>query len=95
MVRSSCRGAVSSLQHPLPASPSELQLPVPNTTWQVLGMRAGIPQSDTLRFYEGFVASFDSRTRNPKWVLEYISRDSLRGEGTRCGLRGCTAAQCC
>lgn len=44
---------------------------------------AGIPQTDTLRFYEGFVASFDSRLRNPKWVLEYITQDSIKGEGNR------------
>lgn len=43
----------------------------------------GIPQTDTLRFYEGFVASFDGRTRNPKWVLEHITKESLQGEGTR------------
>jgi endonuclease G len=44
---------------------------------------AGIPQTDTLRFYEGYVASFDGRTRNPKWVLEHITKESLQGEGTR------------
>lgn len=44
---------------------------------------AGIPQTDTLRFYEGFVASFDGRTRNPKWVLEHITKESLQGDGTR------------
>jgi endonuclease G len=44
---------------------------------------AGIPQTDMLRIYEGFVASFDMRTRNPKWVLEFISKDTLWGEGTR------------
>eukprot|EP00879_Flechtneria_rotunda_P013643 GHRR01014251.1.p1 GENE.GHRR01014251.1~~GHRR01014251.1.p1 ORF type:complete len:441 (+),score=151.04 GHRR01014251.1:1605-2927(+) len=46
-------------------------------------LKYGIPQSETLRFYEGFVASFDHRTRNPKWVLEYITKESLQGEGTR------------
>jgi endonuclease G len=44
---------------------------------------AGIPQTDMLRIYEGYIASFDMRTRNPKWVLEYISSDTLWGEGTR------------
>jgi hypothetical protein len=39
-----------------------------------------------LRIYEGFVASFDMRTRNPKWVLEYINSETLKGEGTRCGV---------
>eukprot|EP00878_Enallax_costatus_P045562 GHUV01054974.1.p1 GENE.GHUV01054974.1~~GHUV01054974.1.p1 ORF type:complete len:126 (+),score=11.38 GHUV01054974.1:190-567(+) len=46
-------------------------------------MPSSIPQTETLRFYEGYVASFDSRTRNPKWVLEYITKDSLKGEGNR------------
>jgi hypothetical protein len=45
---------------------------------------AGIPQTDMLRIYEGFVTSFDMRTRNPKWVLEYINNETLKGEGTRC-----------
>jgi hypothetical protein len=50
-----------------------------------------VPQTDVLRLYEGFVASFDLRTRNPKWVLEFISRDMLRGEGTR-RVRACMCA---
>eukprot|EP00775_Hariotina_reticulata_P011483 gene11483-11627_t len=43
----------------------------------------GIPQTDQLRLYEGYVASFDQRTRNPKWVLEFITKESLIGDGAR------------
>jgi hypothetical protein len=41
-----------------------------------------------LRIYEGYVTSFDLRTRNPKWVLEFISSETLKGEGTRYEERG-------
>ena len=44
---------------------------------------AGMPETEKLRFFSGFVSCFDPSTRNPKWVLEYITKDSLDGEGTR------------
>jgi endonuclease G len=49
----------------------------------LLLLSPGIPQTDMLRIYEGYVTSFDLRTRNPKWVLEFISSETLKGEGTR------------
>jgi hypothetical protein len=42
-----------------------------------------MPQTEQLRFFSGFVACVDGATRNPKWVLEHFTRDSLRGDGTR------------
>jgi hypothetical protein len=46
-------------------------------------LKYGMPQTDHLRFFSGFVSCFDSASRNPKWVLEYVSKDTLGGEGTR------------
>lgn len=48
-----------------------------------LTVAAGLPQTEHLRFFTGFVSSFDPRTRNPKWVLEYLDESCLSGEGTR------------
>ena len=39
---------------------------------------------DRLRLHTDFLLSFDTRLRNPRWVLEHISRDKLRSrQGTR------------
>lgn len=39
---------------------------------------------DRLRLFSDYVASFDTRLRNPRWVLERINRDTLAGkEGNR------------
>jgi endonuclease G, mitochondrial len=48
-------------------------------------MRMGWPTGteDTLRVRSGFVASFDARTRNPRWVLEVINQDTVSGPGNR------------
>ena len=43
----------------------------------------GLPTSDQLRVFQGYVASFDPRTRNPQYVLEHITKDSASGEGNR------------
>eukprot|EP00242_Pyramimonas_sp_CCMP2087_P005292 CAMPEP_0198203348 /NCGR_PEP_ID=MMETSP1445-20131203/6615_1 /TAXON_ID=36898 /ORGANISM="Pyramimonas sp., Strain CCMP2087" /LENGTH=365 /DNA_ID=CAMNT_0043874695 /DNA_START=122 /DNA_END=1219 /DNA_ORIENTATION=+ len=48
-------------------------------------LRYGLPLGQNLRIFKQFVASFDSRTRNPQWVLEHVSRDSAVGEGDRKG----------
>jgi hypothetical protein len=54
----------------------------------------GIPQTDSLRIFDGYVTSYDGRTRNPKWVLEVVTRESLQGGGTRCAVcRVCPANQ--
>ena len=48
-------------------------------------MRAGWPAGfeDLLRVRSGYVASYDARTRNPRWVLERITAQSCDGVGTR------------
>lgn len=41
----------------------------------------GLPTStETIRTFEGFVSCWDSRTRNPKWVMERLRADELRRE---------------
>jgi hypothetical protein len=46
-------------------------------------LKFGMPQTEHLRFFSGFVSCFDGATRNPKWVLERVSQDALQGQGTR------------
>ena len=48
-------------------------------------MSAGWPAGfeDLLRVRSGYVASYDARTRTPRWVLERITAESCTGVGTR------------
>ena len=32
----------------------------------------------SLRIFDGFVAAFDTRTRNPSWVLEHLNQEEER-----------------
>lgn len=43
--------------------------------------------SDGIRMYTNFIASIDTRLRNPKWVIEHLTRSKLKGDGTRYVLR--------
>lgn len=43
----------------------------------------GIPIKERIREFTGYTACFDPATRNPAWVLERITKDSVRGEGKR------------
>jgi endonuclease G len=45
--------------------------------------RYGMPQTQTLRELDGFVAAFDGATRNPAWVLEHVTREKMNGEAER------------
>jgi len=43
-----------------------------------------MPVGDRLRLFTNYAASFDTRLRNPRWVLEHINADKLgRGQGSR------------
>ena len=42
-----------------------------------------MPVSDVLRDFDGFAISYDTRLRNPRWVLERITRTSSHGDGKR------------
>jgi endonuclease G len=48
-------------------------------------LKYGAPLTDVLRSYTGYVAAFDLRTRNPKWVLQLLTPEGLRGDGDRRG----------
>lgn len=39
--------------------------------------------SDKLRLFSDYVVNFDTTRRNPKWVIEHISKDKLKGDGNR------------
>ncbi|KAI9908136.1 hypothetical protein PsorP6_004536 [Peronosclerospora sorghi] len=43
-------------------------------------LRYGIPSNSNVFVRSGYVVSFDYRTRNPAWVLEYVTKNSLRVE---------------
>eukprot|EP00887_Chlorella_sp_A99_P004193 scaffold23.g4193.t1 len=44
-------------------------------------LRHGMPVGDPLRVFSNFVLQFDTRLRNPKWVLEHISAEKLKQRG--------------
>lgn len=43
----------------------------------------GVPQTQTLRELDGFLAAFDSERRNPAWVIEHVTREKMNGEAER------------
>lgn len=43
----------------------------------------GAPSSNQLIYRQNFVTSFNSRLRNPDWVLEVITDETCQGLGTR------------
>jgi DNA/RNA endonuclease G (NUC1) len=48
-------------------------------------MQGGWPVSteSLLRVHTSYVASFDARTRNPRWVLEVLNKNTCEGPGNR------------
>ena len=46
-------------------------------------LKHGAPSSENLRFFKNFVVSYDSRLRNPRWVLEHITTQQTQGDGNR------------
>ena len=46
-------------------------------------LKYGAPSTDNLRFFRNFVVSYDTRLRNPKWVMEHITRKQTKGDGNR------------
>ena len=43
----------------------------------------GLPTTDKTLAFDGFIVSYDYRTRNAKWVLEKVTKDSLEGKASR------------
>lgn len=71
-----CHGARGS--HAVGLDLRTKPLPTPCRT------RTGVPETDIIRVYDGYVAAYDYRTRNPKWVAEHITPASWSGEANRC-----------
>ena len=46
-------------------------------------LKHGAPSSENLRAFQHFVVAYDSRLRNPRWVLERISRERSGGDAQR------------
>ena len=42
-----------------------------------------MPTTDATRVFDGYVASYNFRTRNPNWVLEHLTQDGMDGDGVR------------
>lgn len=53
-----------------------------------------MPDDTVLRAFTDFVVSFDTRLRNPRWVLEHIDRRKGRGEANRCASTQAAAVPC-
>eukprot|EP00798_Chlamydomonas_sp_ICE-L_P017419 gene17419-23721_t len=45
----------------------------------------GAPSTDVIREFDGYVAAFNFRTRNPTWVMEYLTKENLEGDSDRHG----------
>jgi endonuclease G, mitochondrial len=46
-------------------------------------MKYGSPQPDYIRYRQGYVLSYDARTKNPYWTYEYVTPRDLEGEAKR------------
>ncbi len=55
-------------------------------------LKYGAPSSDNLRAFRHFVVCYDYRLRNPRWVLEHVSRERSSGDAQRYGPLGCAGA---
>ena len=43
-------------------------------------VKYGLPEGDgVVQIEDTFATSFDSRTRNPRWVLERLTKDTVNG----------------
>ncbi|GMH42333.1 hypothetical protein BSKO_10252 [Bryopsis sp. KO-2023] len=59
--------------------------PTPSSIQYHPALKYGAPTSgvsnQNMRFYDGFVAAFDTRTRNPSWVLEHLQWKDKNDDG--------------
>lgn len=46
-------------------------------------LKHGAPTTSTVRTFSDFVVEYDFSLRNPKWVLEHFTIETVRGKGTR------------
>lgn len=42
-----------------------------------------MPTTEYILERESFMVAYDARNRNPMWVLEHLTKDSVQGTGTR------------
>lgn len=52
----------------------------PKTLPKHEALRYGMPSDSNVHVRSGYVVSYDYRTRNASWVMEYLTKDSLRVE---------------
>ncbi|KXZ47785.1 hypothetical protein GPECTOR_33g667 [Gonium pectorale] len=69
-----CYLYLSAVKKPEPRAGAKLEHPA---------LKYGVPETEIVRDYDGFVAAYDYRTRNAKWVIEHLTPASWSGEATR------------
>ncbi|CAI5730500.1 unnamed protein product [Hyaloperonospora brassicae] len=52
----------------------------PQTLVEHEALRYGMPSNSNVFVRSGYVVSFDYRTRNPSWVMQYLTKSSLQVE---------------
>ncbi|KAL4096240.1 hypothetical protein PRIC1_009602 [Phytophthora ramorum] len=62
---------------PIPIDRKPLE---PKTLPKHEALSYGMPSDSNVRVRSGYVVSYDYRTRNASWVMEYLTKDSLRAE---------------
>ncbi|KUF80579.1 Nuclease [Phytophthora nicotianae] len=62
---------------PIPTDRKPLE---PKTLPKHEALRYGTPSDSNIHVRSGYVVSYDYRTRNASWVMEYLTKDSLRIE---------------
>ena len=73
--------AANGRSHPGSETSTAASLP---TTAAAPVLRHGVPRSEHIQIVnDRLVTSFDTSTRNPRWVMERISAESVRGSASR------------
>ncbi|DBA02549.1 TPA: hypothetical protein N0F65_011021 [Lagenidium giganteum] len=78
-----CAGSVGAFallqrKQALPAQPSTAPAKPAAPMLLHEALRYGYPSTTNVHVRTGYVVSYDYRTRNAAWVLEYLTKDSLR-----------------
>uniref|UniRef100_A0AAV1T5V7 Endonuclease n=1 Tax=Peronospora matthiolae TaxID=2874970 RepID=A0AAV1T5V7_9STRA len=62
------------------ALPADRNTSQPKALVEHEALRYGMPSNSNVFVRSGYVVSFDYRTRNPSWVMQYLTKNSLQVE---------------
>ncbi|KAI8823984.1 uncharacterized protein EV422DRAFT_518531 [Fimicolochytrium jonesii] len=62
---------------------NDIRFPTARHLW---ALQLGLPQTEQLQFRESYVASVNFKTRVPNWVLEHLTKETLKGNADRQGI---------